>query len=289
MIRSDQSRVANRRIIDRAERAQRLGSLFRRAAVLSLRLIGFFLAVSAVGAGVLQIRSWLKESPHLVIRTIAIEGNDRATVSEIRHLIGIEEGENLFQADLGRARERLLLHPWIKDVRLSRSFPQGVRISVLERRPVALVHLDHTYLLDDSGEAFKRAQPGDPLDLPVITGLPRGEWAARSEESRRRLDEARLALEAYAARDRSRSLPVAEVHVDPVEGLTFYLGDRGFAVRLGLGDYPGKFDRLDRVLTEVERRGERLEMVRLDNRARPGWIAARLAKGLGIERRQAIP
>lgn len=281
--------MSNRRKIDRAEQARKAGHLAVAILVFSLRLAGFSAAVAGVVWCAMQARTWLVSSQQLAIATIEITGNDHATEAEIRRLLGIAEGDNLLTADLGAARDRLLQHPWIRHAELSRTFPQGIRIAVLERRAVALVDLGHLYLLDESGEAFKRALPGDPIDLPVITGLPRGDWATRPEETRQKLDEAMQALEAYAVRERSRTWPVSEVHLDPAEGVTLYLGDRGVAARLGQGDFAGKLDRLERVLAEVERRGEQVELVRLDNRARPGWIAARMAKAPGAGRKTATP
>jgi cell division protein FtsQ len=270
--------VANRRRIDRAEQARKALSLAKRIAVFTLRVTGLLLAVASVCGGAYGAYRWITTTPRLAIETISIAGNDRATETEIRGLLGIRPGENLLLADLGTAHDRLLEHPWIREAAVARRFPQGIEIAVVERQPLALVDLGHLYLLDERGEVFKRALPGDPLDLPVITGLPRGDWAERPEEARQRLDEALHALGAWGERERSRTLQAAEVHLDEGEGVTLYLGDRGPAVMLGHGDFERKLDRLDRVLTEVERRGERVELVRLDNRARPGWIAARLAE-----------
>lgn len=279
--------MANRRRIDRAERARRARELAGRLGRFALRLIGLAAAVALVCGAAWGGWRFFTASPTFAIRTISIEGAVRATEAEIRSLAGIAEGENLFRADLGGARERLLRHPWIRDVSIARDFPQGIEIRVVERRPLALVDLEHLYLLDEEGEVFKRALPGDPIDLPVITGLRRGEWETRPDEARQRIDEGLRALAAWEERDRSRALPVAEVHLDEAEGVTLYLGENGPAAKLGHGDFERKLDRLLLVLAEVERRGARLELVRLDNRARPGWIAARLAGDVGSRRQTA--
>ncbi len=279
--------MANRRRIDRAEQARNALSLAKRIAIFTLRVTGLLLAVASICGGGYGAYRWITTTPKLAIETFSITGNDRAAETEIRALLGIGPGENILLADLGSAHDRLLGHPWIREVSLARRFPQGLDIAVVERRPLALVDLGHLYLLDERGEVFKRALPGDPLDLPVITGLPRGDWAERPEEARQRLDEALHALAAWGERERSRALQAAEVHLDEAEGVTLYLGDRGPAVKLGHGDFERKLDRLDRVLAEVERRGERVELVRLDNRARPGWIAARLAEATEPSRKTA--
>ena len=261
-------------------------SLAKRAGLLLLRLGAVAALVAAICGGVSAAVRWTLTTPRLAIETIEITGNDRATEGELLQYLAIGRGENILRVDLAAAHDRVSHHPWVRSVSLARRFPQGIDLTVVERQPVALVDLGHLYLVDGSGEVFKRAKPGDPLDLPVITGLSRTDWAARPEEARQRLEEALHALGAWGERERSRSLPVAEIHLDEGEGPTLYLGERGPAVKLGHGDFERKLDRLIQVLVEVERRGERVELVRLDNRARPGWIAARLADA-GQERKTA--
>lgn len=235
--------MGNRRRIDRAERARRIRTIARRLGLLVLRLCLLAGLAGGVGWGADAGWRWLTTTPHLAIETIEIEGNERASDEEVLRLSGLARGDNLLRANLVVARARLLGHPWIREVAIERRFPQGIGIAVVERRPAALVDLEHLYLLDDRGEVFKRAMPGDPVDLPVITGLPRETWAARREEAQQRLDEALHALAAWRTRDRARRLPVAEVHLDEGEGVTLYLGDRGPAVKLGHGDFESHLER----------------------------------------------
>lgn len=123
---------------------------------------------------------------------------------------------------------------------------------------------------------FKRAMPHDPLDLPVITGLPRDEWL-EGGGARARLAIAMEELELVQGHAIVRRLPLQELQIDEGEGITLFLGERGMKVTFGHGDLQRKLDRLALVLDEAERRGKRVEAVRLDNRTRPEWIAARLA------------
>lgn len=275
--------MANRRRIDRAERAQKIIGALKRLGRIALRLGALAALIGCIRMGATAAHEWVTTTDRLAIATIDVEGNERASADELRRLAGIAPGTNLLLADLASARNRLLVHPWIEQATVERRFPQGIGIAVVERQAAALVDLGHLYLVDGRGEVFKRVLPGDPVDLPVITGIAREDWSARPDAARQRLDQALQAIAAWKARDRGAHLPVAEVHLDEGEGPTLYLGDRGPAVKLGHGGFERKLDRLQQVLAEAERRGKRLELVRLDNRARPGWIAARLAEEGGAE------
>lgn len=268
--------MANRRKVDRGEQVRAAKATAKRTA----RVLGKLLVVAAIvgGAGWGTRALWVfaTTSPRFAIETIEVTGYERAEEEELRGLLGIAPGENLFTADTGSARDRLLSHPWVREAQVERRFPQGIAVSVLERRPRALVDLGHLYLLDEKDEVFKRALPGDPADLPVITGVSREDWTERTREARERLRGAVELLDAVERRAALAELPAAEVHLDEAEGPTLYLGDGETAVKLGHDGFEAKLDRLERVLAELDRRGERAELLRLDNRTRPGWIAARL-------------
>jgi len=56
-----------------------------------------------------------------------------------------------------------------------------------------------------------------------------------------------------------------------------WAGEDGVEIRLGHGDLPEKLARLERVLAAVAAEGRRAEVLHLDNRRRPDWVAVRLA------------
>ena len=57
----------------------------------------------------------------------------------ITQLAALPVGQvNLFDLDLKPVEERILSHPWIREVRLEKHFPQTLSISVVFREPQAL-------------------------------------------------------------------------------------------------------------------------------------------------------
>ena len=55
------------------------------------------------------------------------------------------------------------------------------------------------------------------------------------------------------------------------------LSCRSVGVRLGEGETDVKLQRLSRVREELKSRGLSAEVIHLDNRARPGWVAVKLS------------
>jgi hypothetical protein len=101
-------------------------------------------------------------------------------------------------------------------------------------------------------------------------------WALRLLALGLGLDLLALAL-ARAWPARGAAARLSEIHVDPGEGVTLYVGDEGTQVRLGTGDYEAKLTRLDKVLSALGAEGKKADVVHLDNRLHPSWVTVRLA------------
>ncbi|WP_041450721.1 cell division protein FtsQ/DivIB [Anaeromyxobacter dehalogenans] len=265
------ARGPNRRRVDRVpgERRRRLA----RAMALALPSI---LALAALGgAATLGWRVGWK-SDLLRVREIRFEGLSRATPQELLDLSPVQPGDHLLFVDTDAMAAALRRHPWIASAQVRRTFPPALEVQLAERRPAALVDLGGLYLVDDRGEVFKRAVPGDGLDLPVITGIEREAWAEGRGELAPLLGGALALLGRWSARGLDARSTISEIHVDPEYGTTLW-SDEGTEIRLGQGDLEEKLTRLHRVLSALDAEGERAEVLHLDNRRRPDWVAVRVA------------
>lgn len=222
----------------------------------------------------------------LRIRAVRFTGLSRTTAAELAALSPLKPGENLLSADLSALERALGRHPWVKSAQARRLLPPAVEVRVVEREPAALVDLGGLYLVDGDARVFKRASPGDGLDLPVITGFARDDYLQRRGDLEPLLAGALALLDGYARQGLAAFGSVAEVHVDGDEGVTLYLGEDGTQVRLGAGEMPQKLERLRAVLQALGAEGRRAETLYLDNRNRPTWVTVRLG---GERRGRAAP
>lgn len=231
-------------------------------------------ALAAFGAG--KAKDFLYGSPTFAIEAIRFEGLAHASREELVRLSGLGLGENLFEADLLAAEAGMARNPWVRRISVERSYPRAVTVRVIEYQPAALADMGGLYFVDPSGKAFKKLAAGEEADLPILVGLTREEYAAFEEEVEGLFREALAALEAWRAAGLEARRAVSQVLIDRLAGLTLICGEEAVAVKVGTGHYAEKFARLDRLLGELDRRGARAEVIRLDNRTRPGWVAVRL-------------
>ncbi|MFT3917767.1 MAG: FtsQ-type POTRA domain-containing protein [Anaeromyxobacteraceae bacterium] len=260
----------------------------------ALRLLGL-VAPTATVLALLAGLGWLGyakavEGEALRIRELRIEGNERALREELVELCPVKPGDHLLLADTDLVERGLRRHPWVASAEVRRVLPPALEIRVTERRAVALVELGGLYLVDERGQVFKKAAPGDGLDLPLVTGLTRRDWLDGVPESSVRLDGALALLARWSEQRLDRKFPISQVHLDPDFGTTVWIGDDGVEIRLGTGDLPEKLARMERVLAAVQAEGKKAAVVHLDNRRRPDWVAVRFADSqLDVPARRGHP
>ncbi len=105
----------------------------------------------------------------LSVKNITVEGCQKMSPDSIVVLSGVNKGEPLLKVDLAEIRTRVLRHPSVKDATVVRELPDTLRISVLERTPMAAV-MSHDFALVDADGVVVERTPYYPAGYPLITG-----------------------------------------------------------------------------------------------------------------------
>jgi cell division protein FtsQ len=245
-----------------------------------LRTLAAAALSAALGFAAWHGWAWATRSDTFALRQVVFTGLVHAREPSLLEASGLAQGQNLFRLDLARAARALQAQPWVASARLERRLPGTIRVAVTEHRPAALVRFGALYVLDEQGRIFKRAEPADGLDLPIIAGLSREAWLDHKPELQLRLYGALHLLDTWQAAG-FKVASLSEVRLD--EGGGFTLFDRGSdgsavqEIRLGAGEISLELRRLAQVRAALARRGERALRIDLDNPARPDQAAATLA------------
>lgn len=239
-------------------------------------VFGFALVASVSLAVAWGARRYVDTSPRFALKETIVEGNVRRPKEAILDEGGITLGKNVFSIDLDGAKRKIEADPWVAEATLGRRLPDTVLISVKERTAVAIVALDETYLVSPSGEVFKRVEPGDPSDLPIITGLSADAAGTDKEVLTRTLQRALDVAADYAQSTLGTRYALQEVHVEKAGGLTLVVGQLGVSLVLGSPPYRRKLDECAAVLRELDKRGQKADAVLADNEARGDRVVARV-------------
>jgi cell division protein FtsQ len=94
------------------------------------------LLTAAIAAAALVVVS---RSPVFRVRHVDVSGVEHLHRSEVVRLSGITGSTDVLWIDAGAVERRLEADPWIASASVHTSLPDGVEISIVERRPVAIV------------------------------------------------------------------------------------------------------------------------------------------------------
>ncbi len=274
---------SNRRVPDRATRIANL----KASLLAALRGFAWIAATATAAAAVLwtgwQVERYLTTAPRFAIDELSVApvSGGHLDATQLRAVAGINLGENIFRVRLDLARARLEQNPWVRTATVTRELPRTVHLVVEQRQAVAYVELSGLYLLDETGQIFKRASGEDQLDLPTLTGLSRRDFVAGRPEVRDQID---LALDLILARPGTSVPPspwdpreLSEVHFDPDLGVTLELGSLPTEVNLGFPPFAEKLERLRRTRGELSRKQLRAAVLYLDDSRQPNHVGMALA------------
>ncbi|MEM1414665.1 MAG: FtsQ-type POTRA domain-containing protein [Myxococcota bacterium] len=233
-------------------------------------------ALGALGLVAMEARRYALDAPAFALTTLAVDGAERLGEPEILGAAGLALGDNVFARTPEEVRADLEAHPWIAEARVERRLPGTFRIAVVERHPVALLLSGEGYLVGDDASLFKLWEPGDPADLPLVTGVDRSRFAGDRPYRTSVLTELVALTHDYRAAGLWRRLPIQELHVEANGHLSLYAGEGPLYVRLGPAPHGEKLRRLRRVLDRLDEGELEAAYVYLDNVRRPDRVTVRL-------------
>lgn len=176
------------------------------------------------------------------VREVVVTGIDQITRQEVLDRLGLRPDDTLFSVSPTRMEERLTLHPWIKQVTVSRVPFHTLAVRIDERRAEAVLR-DHsmTLLLDGEGAVLSVLQEDDKPPLPVLVGVDPRELM-RGDSEPRQLARAGIRLASWL---RGEFGGLAEVIVADPENVVGSVNGRRF--RFGASPFEEKWDRYRKV------------------------------------------
>lgn len=230
----------------------------RRTAVISrtLQSIRIVLVLAAFGLFNLMLifgHDWVTQTDRLGIKAISVTGCERLTPEIVRAQAGLAEARNILTVNLTTTRKRLLAHPWIAEVQVSRDIPDRLRIHIREYTCLAVLDLGRRFLMSAEGDVFKELEPGETPDVPVVSGLLYTDLGLQAEAPTMVM---RAVMKILKPRQRSNRLDlvdrIQEIHADPALGLTIFISDarqpQGYrTVIMGFDDFDEKYATLQKI------------------------------------------
>lgn len=157
----------------------RLAELVR--AIRGRRLVATMIVASlTIAAGSLVV----SRSSLLRLRHLEVVGTSSLTRAQVVRLAALSSSTNVLWFDAGAVERRLESDPWVATATVSRRVPGTIRISVVERAPVATIRTEVAFTLLAADGVALGTVAADPMlpEIVVMTGssLPEGNAPAQA-------------------------------------------------------------------------------------------------------------
>lgn len=222
-------------------------------------------------------------SDYFRTKAITVHGQKRLTKAELLNHAQLKTGDNLLAVNLGLVRKRLLAHPWVETVQVTREIPERIHIMIKEHTPFAVVDLGRKFLLNDQGRIFKEHKSSDPQHLPLVTGIVYSDISLGHDALTPAMDAVIQVLRMSRAKNCVISYTdIKKIQHDQEIGLEIHVGETHRTIKMGHAPYEDKYQRLKQLLPHIRRNSKwrQFETIDVNN---PNRIVVKLGKGANTD------
>jgi cell division protein FtsQ len=168
---------------------------------------------------------------------IQAAGLAQVTRADLLPVFGEDIGRNIFFVPLSERRKQLEQIPWVQSATVMRLLPDQLRVSIVERQPVAFLRQGHSIeLVDPSGILLSMpasAMAQHHYSFPVVTGINAGDSAASRKE---RMAVYMRMIGELDANKQNLSEQVSEIDLSDPEDARILMPEQGADILAHLGD-----------------------------------------------------
>lgn len=211
---------------------------------------------------------------NLRVKRVSVAGAVNVEANQIVQLAEIPQGMPLYDVDLTRVQRNVLSHYFVRRATVERDLTGGIKITVVERTPLAIVVGERMSYLDEHGVVLPSSISKAIYDLPVVIGIPADEKMTPGSIVRRDdVQEALLILSVLKDVNREMFHRISEVRVRGRNDMVLTSAESGVPIIFGRGDVADKIARLEAFWSlEVAERGA-AELEYIDLRYRDQVVA----------------
>jgi cell division protein FtsQ len=177
------------------------------------------------------------------------------SVDEVAAMVRPNAARGVLNADLEKIRTDLERYPLIREAEVARLLPDRLRVSIIERQPVALARRGNSVVcVDEDGVMFGDSSYWRGKSMPpVISGLSDDGEKAKETNRRWIMTYKRLMAELDQS-EPPLSSRIDEIHFDEEQGVRLTLADKREAVLIGKEDFRTRLNAALDILDAVRRK-----------------------------------
>ena len=166
------------------------------------------------------------------VKTINVEGAKQTSANEIENVVKREtEKTGVWNADLEEIRQNVEKMNFVKIATVSRVLPNGVRVNLIEREPIAVVRLDNgDFWVDKDAAILKRVGEKEERHPFVLQGWNENQTEKAKEDNVKRVKIYLRMLDEW--RDYEIAKRVSAVDMSDIRDVEAFVEDSGENVKI---------------------------------------------------------
>jgi cell division protein FtsQ len=186
-----------------------------------------------------------RTEPVFLLKNVRIKGAEQLAESEILRKVYPFLKDSIFGTDMGKVKDAITSHPFVREVRVKRVYPFSILIDVKEHVPSALwVDRSGTVkMLDEDGQPYRSLMKGSTKGLFVVN-------ASQPEEARSMFRQ----ISTWDQQGIIKKADLSEVYYQEGNIVLFSLDD-GVEIILGKEEQHQRLKRAIAVLDDAKKRG----------------------------------
>lgn len=208
------------------------------------RVYVYLVLIALLVLSVAGVKSrWQRHTP---VKQVVVEGTSVLSREEIVRLMNLAPTQPMYEIDLTAVQRNILSNSFIQTAVIQRDPPSALRVTVVERKPAAILNAGELYYLSEDGTVLPYIASEETYDIPVISGLDSVKGIRTGERLQHADVREALAIIA-ASRLTSKSLfhSISEIRLRKGKDLVLYSFETGIPIIFGKGDAVKKMVKLD--------------------------------------------
>lgn len=218
---------------------------------------------------------WINKSSQFNISNVEIIGNEFFTKEELLKECEYKENLSTWEIDLKKLNDNLEKNPFLENIKVYRSFPDKLIISLKEKKPIALLNINNNFLTLDKTGLVLPSKSGAMYDVPVISGDFRGEINTGHRAGGKQLKFSLTIVNKILAVQPDLYNKISEIVVNDKQNLIFYTSKNGIPVHMGKDNIEYKIQCLGEMLRKLKINGDFAKIKYIDLRYEDQIIVGR--------------
>ncbi len=202
------------------------------------------------GGYVLYQRVYISDM--FLLKEIKVKGQKRLTQNDIYQSLQVSRGQHIFDVDITQMSQRLLRHPYVKDVQIRRILPYTLDIRVVERTPyILLLYQRHYYEIDREGYIVRVRNKKEDSSKPVVTGLRylKEKLIVGSPVTSPKILKALEVMKTFSVSEVARALKIKKINMGNIKQIILTTTD-DVKIQLGSNEFQQKLESLSVIMQE---------------------------------------